>query len=685
MTRARGLGEIRWLRALWLIVLASVGWAMACSEGTSSAVDDARTRPDIVLITLDTLRADALGHEGGPAATPTLDALAEEGLRFEQAYSTAPTTLPAHTSMLTGLMPAGHGLHENGRRLRPDVVVLAEELRGRKYATVAFISGYPLARRFGLERGFDHYDDDFGGGVERRAGETTDRVLEFLAADHRRPSFLWVHYYDAHDPYEPPEPFASRWGERPYYGEIEYLDRELGRLLEAVRSELNDAVLIVAGDHGEGLGDHGEERHGNLLYQEVMRVPLLIVDDNAEAATIDTPVSIRRVFHTILGLAGGEASGSLLAAPEEAVLAEAMKPYLQYGWQPQVMAVEGTLKAIRSGNDTEIYDLAGDPGERRDLANEQRPTPGMVEALRTYPLPSAETVESDDLSEEERRKLAALGYVSSSSPPELRTDAPHAGEMTDLFDDLDRGSVLFVEERWDVAIEVFERVARRDPENLMVQLRLAVAHSLSGREVQAERYFQAAEAIAPESLDRKRYLALHDCRFRRWQRAEALLGPLPQLRDSVPVLQCLAEARMHRGAFSGAVELLAAAVELQPDSAAVQVRLGEARMAMGQTEAAIEAFEAARELDAAGFDRPLELGVLYLAAGRLREAARVLESVPPQHPGYSMALFKRAQASVLLREPDSAERIDLARRHADETTRPLIDNESLFRGVVLED
>lgn len=669
MTRGRRLG----LLASGLVALSGV----ACS-GTDGQGSSPRPAPDIVLITLDTLRADALGYEGGPADTPTLDALAEQGQRFTQSYTTAPTTLPAHASMFTGLYPAAHGIHENGRRLKADVVVLAEELHDRGYATAAFVSGYPLARRFGLERGFERYDDDFGDAVERRAGKTTDQVLEFLATDDPRPLFLWVHYYDAHDPYEPPEPFASRWLEDPYYGEIEYLDRELGRLIEVLRRDLDEPVLIVAGDHGEGLGDHGEQRHGNLLYQGVMRVPLLIAGPGIDPATVEVPASIRRVFHTVLDFAGEDASGSLVSTPEEVVVAEAMKPFLQYGWQPQVMAVDGGLKAIRSGAETEVYDLAADPGERRDLAGEQRPSPGMVEALRTYPLPSTENVAADDLSKDEQRKLAALGYVSSSAPPVLRPDAPSARAMTDLFDDLDRGSALFVEERWDAAIEAFERVARRDPQNLMVQLRLAVAHSLQGREAQAEDHFQAAEEIAPESLDRKRYLALHDCRFGRWQRAEALLDPLPQLRDSIPVLQCLAEARIHRGAFSEAAELLATAVDLQPDSAAVRVRLGEARMAMGQTQAAIESFEAARELDPGGFARPLELGVLYLAAGRLREAAQALESVSPQHPGYPMALFKRAQVSVLLQEPDSAERVDLARRHADETTRALIESESLF-------
>lgn len=681
------------IRRRWRLALPVLVAVAGCSDRQEVSGAPA-LRTDIVLITLDTVRADALGYEGGPAATPTLDALAREGMRFEQAYTTAPTTLPAHASMLTGLYPAAHGLHENGRRLRPEVALLAEDLNRLGYSTAAFVSGYPLARRFGLERGFDFYDDDFGGAVERTAGETTDKVLGFLAARDAGPLFLWVHYYDAHDPYEPPEPFASRWSENPYYGEVEYLDRELGRLVEGLQIKLGDPALLIVGDHGEGLGDHGEQRHGNLLYQGVMRVPLLVIGANVEAAGIASPVSIRRVFHTVLGMAGGDPSGSLMGAAraevteegeaEEVVAAEAMKPFLQYGWQPQVMAVAGSLKAIQSGPEIELFDVVADPEEQHDLAQQRRPTPAMIEALRTYPLPTVEAVDPVQLSDQERRNLAALGYVSSSEPPTLRADAPVPGDMTELFDDLDRGSALFVEERWDESIALFERVAREDPRNLMVQLRLAVAHSLSGRPDEAERHFRAAEQIAPDSVDRKRYLALHHCRLGRWQLAEAALTPLlPDLGGSVPALQCLAEARLRRGAPSEAVPLLTTAAELQPDSTALQVRLGEAQMALGQTGAAIGAFEQARRLDPTGFDRHLELGVLYLSSGRLKEAGRELESVPADHPGYPMALFKRAQASVLLREPDHLERIRLAWEHADETTRPLIERESLFRGVPL--
>ena len=633
-----------------------------------------------MLITLDTVRADALGYAGGPAETPNIDALAQAGLRFDQAYTSAPTTLPAHASMLTGLYPAAHGVHENGRRLGAGVGLLPEQLRERGYSTSAFVSGYPLARRFGLERGFDTYEDDFGGAVERSAEDTTDRIIESLPAVDSRPVFIWVHYYDAHDPYQPPEPFAARWPDTPYFGEIEYLDREIGRLLDSLAQHLGEMVVVVAGDHGEGLGDHGEELHGNLLYQGVMRVPLLITGGDIEPRVVTAPVSTRRIYHTVMNLAGGGEVGSLLKSPQEVVVAEAMKPYLQYGWQPQVMAVSDRLKAIQAGNSIELYDVIDDAKEEQDLAERQRPSPEMLAALRDYPLPDGEAVESSQLSQEERRKLATLGYVSSVAPaPPPRDDAPRPRDMVELFDDLDLGSALFVQQRWDEAIQVFQRVAREDPENLMVQLRLAVAYSIAGRADVAERHFAMAEGIAPDSIDVKRYLALHYCRFSRLRQAGSILEPLiSDLQDNVPALECLAAARLSRGDLAGAETLLSSAASLQPDSVGIQVRLGEARMAQGRTVDALRAFERAKQLDADGFDRHLELGVLYLAAGRVQEAADELELVPAEHPGYPMALFKRAQASVLLREPDSGRWIERARQHEDEITRPLIENEALF-------
>ena len=323
--------------------------------------------PSIVLITLDTTRADAIGPDAQGIETPAFDALAARGRRFRQAYATAPETLPSHASMMTGLYPAGHGIHENGRVLTATHAVVAERLRGAGYRTAAFLSSFVLARRFGLARGFDVYDDASDSGrSERSARETTDRAIAHLQST-QGPAFVWVHYFDPHAPYVPPEPYRARYAEKPYLGEVAAMDEQLGRLVSAFEKKGPVAVIVVA-DHGEGLGDHGEPQHGHLLYQSTMHVPLAIVGPGVTPGVVDTPVSTRHVFHTVLDLAGLGAADSLRAPKPGLVLGEAMKPFLSYGWRPQVMAVEGSRKTIQAGR-TETYDVAADPQEARELGD----------------------------------------------------------------------------------------------------------------------------------------------------------------------------------------------------------------------------------------------------------------------------------------------------------------------------
>ncbi len=262
-----------------IVVVLALGCVSCSPEQPQAPVKVDPSAPSILLVTLDTTRADSIGFESDAVETPALDALAARGVRFKQAFTTVPMTLPSHTSIMTGLYPSEHGIRENSRFLDEERSLLAERLRQEGYSTAAFISGYPLKRRFGLARGFDHYDDDMGkGNAERAAGPTTDQALAYLETKLRGPVFVWVHYFDPHDPYAPPEPFASRYASAPYLGEIAYMDHELGRLIEAFERRLDggESKIVVVGDHGEGLGDHGELFHGNLLYSGVMRVPLVV-------------------------------------------------------------------------------------------------------------------------------------------------------------------------------------------------------------------------------------------------------------------------------------------------------------------------------------------------------------------------------------------------------------------------
>jgi choline-sulfatase len=667
---------VRIFFSLTFVLLATPGCGRSAPEEPAAAPE----RPSILLVTLDTTRYDAIGPEAQGIATPAFNAVAARGLRFRQAYATAPETLPSHGSMMTGLYPAGHGVHENGRFIAPHHPLLAEQLQQAGYRTAAFVSAYVLARRFGLARGFERYDDEIEG-VERTARETTDRALAYLEQGGHGPLLLWVHYFDPHTPYEPPEPFAAQFAGSPYLGEVAAMDEQLGRLVDAFeRHAPGPTAVVVVSDHGEGLGDHGESEHGNLAYQSTMHVPMILAGPGVKAGVSDAPVSIRRVFHTVLDWAGLGAADSLRTEATEVVLGEAMKPFLSYGWQPQIMAVDGRYKAIYAGR-LEVYDVVTDPGETTDLYGSVELPERLRASLEDYPVPSLEAAAAPQvLSEDAQRQLAALGYVSATAPPAIREDAPRPIDMVHLFDTIERASTLFVQRRYAHVIPLLEAILESDPHNLDAALRLASAHSHLGNDSDAMRAFDRAGKIAPTSPDVQLYRALHDARGRDWSRAAPVLERVvEQTPDRLAAVEGLAFVRERQGRIEDAVILWQRVHRLREPSATEAARLGLMAMSIGQTPAAIESLERARTLDGPEFRHDLELGVLYLDAQRLTDARDALDRVPAAHPGYPMALFKRAQVSVLLDESDRTDRIAQARKHADATTRPLIAREKLFR------
>jgi arylsulfatase A-like enzyme/thioredoxin-like negative regulator of GroEL len=671
-------------RLICTLIGASLLAACGGSEKPGPAGPGPSVRPSILLVTLDTTRADAIGPEARGLTTPAFNALAARGRRFRQAYATVPETLPSHVSMMTGLYPAGHGIHENARFLGTQHGVVADRLRQAGYRTAAFVSSFVLTGRFGLSRGFDAYDDErLERDVERSAKDTTDRALAFLASRPGQPAFVWVHYFDPHAPYAPPEPYRTRFAKAPYLGEVAAMDEQLGRLVQAFE-QITPAphAILVVGDHGEGLGDHGESQHGLLLYQPTMLVPMVAVGPGFAAGANDTPVSTRRVFHTLLDWAGLGAELSLRHEKAEPVLGEAMKPFLSYGWQPQIMVVEGRGKGIDAGR-LELYDLAADPGETRNLWPGATLPAAAQKALDDYPAPSPESARAPGtLSDEARRNLASLGYVSATAAPVVRRDAPRPADMVGLFEVLERASGLFVAGKYDEVVPLLESILKSDPHNLDAMLRLATAHSSLGRDAQALPLFARAAAIAPASPDVRVYRALHEARGKDWARAVPVLEQVAaETPGRLPVLEALARIRERQGRDDDALALWTQVFALRPATAPEAVHLGELAMAAGRTDAAIDAFERARALEGEAFRHDLELGVLYLAARRIDEARAALDRVPPSHPEYPMTLFKRAQVSVLLKEPDAAQRVARARQRADASTRDLIARERLFAGM----
>jgi choline-sulfatase len=666
-------------------VLGALLLGAGCRSGEQPAAKQPAspaTRPSILLVTLDTTRADAIGPDAVGIETPAFNALAARGARYTQAYASVPETLPSHVTMLTGVFPATHTVHENARPIPATTEVAAERLRKAGYRTAAFVSSFILARQFGLSRGFDTYDDALpAGSVERAARETTDAAIAYLSQKSTQSLFLWVHYFDPHYPYTPSEPFRSQFQGKPYLGEVAAMDAQLGRLLAAFEESVSaPAGIIVAGDHGEGLGDHGEALHGNLLYQSTMRVPLLVVGPGVAAGVNDAPVSTRRVFHTLVDWAGAPEPLSLRHPVTEVVVGEAMKPFLEFGWQPQVMAVAGRHKSILAGR-VEMYDVVADPAETRDLAADDRTRPPVPAALRDYPVPSpAASRPPENLDESARKALASLGYVSATAAPEVRKGAPRPADMVRLFDVIEKASGLFVAGRYAAAIPLLEKILAADPFNLDAALRLATAHSSLGRDAKALEMFKRAAEISPTSPDVRVYLALHLARTPQWEQAVPMLEKvLADSPDRLPAVEALARLRVRQGRMEDAAALRQKVYTLRAPTAAELAELGELQMGLGRTAPAIDAFERAKAAAPDRFANDFELGLLYLDARRFTEARDALDRVRPAHPEYPMALFKRAQVSVLLDEPDRQARIQRARQHADATTRPLIEREKLFR------
>lgn len=394
----------------------------ACGSGTERKKT---ARPSVVLISIDTLRADHVGVRG---LTPALDALAKKAVTFTSAWSHAPLTLPSHGSMLTGLLPTRHGVRDNlGYELRAGET-LAERFRKSGFATGGFVSATVLRRETGVARGFDVFDEPVaqpGGsrGLERPGSVTVEQALAFVKARARQPFFLFVHLYEPHTPYAAPERFKAR-GTSAYDHEVAAADETVGALLDGLSALGVDApALVVTSDHGEGLGDHGEDEHGLLLYAETLHVPLLVAwPDGRNAGTkVSSTVRLIDIAPTLLELAGLPSSGTdgaplpqTGAGGSRVAYSETWYPRIHLGWSELASAVEGKWHFI-GGPKPELYDLETDPGETVNLsADPARPGAAMARYVAEQKRDaSAESL--GETSNEAEERLRALGYLGSRS------------------------------------------------------------------------------------------------------------------------------------------------------------------------------------------------------------------------------------------------------------------------------
>ena len=684
-------------------------------------------KPNVILMTLDSTRADHLGCYGyGPAKTPTLDALARDGVLFNQASSVAPLTQPAHSSIMTGMYPTHHGVRVNGNAaLGQEQRTIAEALSEKGYKTGAFIGAFVLDGRWGLNQGFQLYDDQFNlekykhldlASVQRPADKVMDAALAWLEGQPSSPFFAWIHFYDAHSPYEPPEPFLSEYRAQGlaglYDGEIAFVDQQVGRLVSWLKAKGLDrkTVLVIIGDHGEGLGSHGEGTHGYFVYDYALRVPFLIAAPFPEltGVQVDAQVSAVDVFPTVLALAGIDAGPAvhgrsllpLMLHPRSDAPAyaygESMTPSLQFGWSALQSLRSNRYKLIKAPR-PELYDLVADPGEGTNLYEQlpavARDMTRRLERLVEETGRGAPTPASADLDQDTLERLSALGYVggpAAARPADPSRPLADPKDKLAVFSAVQQAGELIVQDKYGPAAQALESALREDPQMPQAHLMLGTSYAELGRPREAKAQFDLVLKDDPHSIQAlvglanllqgegktddvialcKRTLALDE----RNSQAQSLLGEvyadlkkpaeaLPHLEKAVAIQPKLTRNRLNLASaltelkqYGRAQTLLREIVKDQPRFPFAQYNLGLIHEEQGRLEEARAAYAAEVSAYPGHFKARFNLGkVLFRlgdAAGSREQMREVIRLAPKQPEGY---LFL---ARGLLQESASVETV----------------------------
>ena len=490
------------------------------------APHEASAKPSVLLISIDTTRADRLGCYGRQgASTPNLDRWAAEGVVFENAVTSVPITLPAHASLMSGLLPHRHGVRDNGIYRVPDEPpVLAALLAEAGYDTAAVVGSAVLDRQYGLQRGFKRYEDSVGpmglAIAERDAAAVTGAAAA-AALSLRKPFFLFVHYYDPHAAYNPPTPLAERFRRDLYQGEIAYVDEQIGRLRRELEGLglLEGTVVVITSDHGESLGEHGEPTHGVFLYQATLRIPLIIVapqrwPGGRRVATLAALIDVSPTLLELTGLRvpGGLDGRSLAPVVEGAAAGARWLPlesefgYNSYGWAPLSGISDGALKWIDTP-EPELYDLVADPAERRNLVTARPEDSARLASLRrtmvTEDHRSAPARAESERTESERlARLAALGYAGvGAGPPGRGNDLPDPKRVIGGLESINEARRLMGARRFAEAERTLQQVLELSPRNLSALVLLGSSRILSGQPAKALGPLESAAALAPFNAD----------------------------------------------------------------------------------------------------------------------------------------------------------------------------------------
>jgi choline-sulfatase len=687
-----------------VIAIATALWVTRSNRRVGSPVE----RLNVLLITIDTLRADRIGR----GLTPAIDSVAARGVSFANVRATVPLTLPSHVSLMTGTIPPVHGVRENGvvfDRTRPTI---ARVFREAGYATGAFVGAYVLNRRFGLDAGFDVYDDAVRREearterleADRPGGEVIDTALRWLASlphpgtqgtsgpggtsgtqgTEGSPFFLWVHLYDPHAPYAPPPQFLQKAGGHAYDGEVAYADAQVARLLAALdaRGLSASTAIAITGDHGEGLGEHGEQTHGMLVYDATLRVPLVLAAPGWTAISgvpchYDVGPGLLRLAGLADRVPSGMSGGALMrllgggpAVPAEcASYAETRYPR-RAGWHALTTIADSRWKLIAS-SEQELYDLQNDPRELHDVAADHPSiVQGMSATLRKMkPQESTAAPVAPDAAE----RLRALGYVSGSSA--IRSDspaAPNPARTIGAWADFERALGQLQSGSPSAASVALKRLAAEHPAAPVFQSTYAQALKESGNPRAAVAIYKAAVARWPNDAN-----LFHDMAVAAREAgdpAEAMRAEQAALAldgNSATALNGLGLLHADAGRAADAAAAFERAAAADPINASYWTNLGNARRELGTIDAADAAYRRALDLDAAHADALNGLGVTLVQRKRAAEGIPLFERALARAPDFHEARLnlgiayqesgqrEKARATyddLLRRAPASAER-----------------------------
>jgi arylsulfatase A-like enzyme/Flp pilus assembly protein TadD len=613
---------------VWLVI-GALALTSACAREPAVPV-----RPtNLLVVTIDTLRADRLGIYGAAnVSTPHIDRLAREGAWAPQSVVHAPLTRPSHASLFTGLYPAEHGIRDNiSPPLPVDVPVLASLFEREKFATAAFVASAVLDRQSGLARGFAHYGDRFDRNADRRSGDlVVADATAWLKGKNR--FFAWVHLYDPHAPYEPPSPFKEQYAGRPYDGTVAWSDELVGRLIGALRDNnaLENTLVVVTSDHGEALGDHGEDVHGYFVYEATLRVPLIVRGPGVQAGTrmggVARTIDLYPTIVEMFGLTDShKPSGKSLAAAiggggrmhDEPSFAESLLPLLHYGWSDLRSVRDGRWKYILAPR-PELYDLDRDPGEQHNLADaEQSRARAMNAAIRQRLQSEQKAVRTGpgSVPPELLERLGALGYVSPGGPSDAKASGADPKDKLEEYKaitaSMQQGLIAFRENRPAETVEHLQRLVKRGFDSYELHYYLGRSYDALGRPRDAASSYERAVARLP---------------------------------GDATVWRSLGQARVVLRDWPGAAQAFEKLVEIVPDEALARMELGQVYRDQGRWNDAAAAMRAAVDRDSSRADFWNALGTAYGGGGRMVEAERAFAEAVARDTSNAMFRYNHALA-----------------------------------------